>query len=67
MVPYDSNGDEYSDCICQPLPSLTLSCCFYLSELLRKLITERDELVEEVDTLKDTLRVNCYSAQYFHL
>lgn len=29
-----------------------------VSELLRRLITERDELVEEVDTLRETLRVS---------
>lgn len=32
-------------------------CLTCFSELLRRLITQKDELVEEVDTLRETLRV----------
>lgn len=33
-------------------------CATCVSELLRRLITEKDELVEEVNTLRETLRVS---------
>lgn len=48
-------------CTCQqatPVSVLVQLVLFTFSEMMRRLITERDDLVEKLDMLKETLKVS---------